>query len=460
MTALVVRPWAAAGEGQYTSLYFGDTISLDRLTLNLGARWDRGTSSILEATVPGSSADPVLLPELTAPAVKNAIDANLLTPRLGFTYALNETRKTIVRGSYAMFGSQLNAMQAAIIASQIPYYSYAYYSAVDTNNNLIADPSEFGEFLGVAGFDPDNPLGGNPDRIGDYGKPRTHEVLFGVEHEVFADFGVSANVTWRRFTNFNWLHPRGTDSRSYLLAGSVDGNQAPIGAFSVPYYIIDPDLAPADLGEIYEERPGYSQRFLGLELSATKRMSNNWMMRLGFSSNVHREYFDGPEAIDDPTRTPLNPNQDGGLVMTETAGSGKTQIFLVLPKYQFIAAGAYRAKWGINLGLNYLMRQGYSTPYFREETEAADLFNPENKQVLLVNDIDDFRLPTMHSVDARIGKTFTYQRLNVNFDVDIFNLFNASTILQRQFDQASTEFDDVTEIMNPRIVRFGVRIGF
>ena len=43
------------------------------------------------------------MPALNAPAVENAIVFNNVTPRVGFTYALNESRKTIVRGSYAAF---------------------------------------------------------------------------------------------------------------------------------------------------------------------------------------------------------------------------------------------------------------------------------------------------------------------------------------------------------------------
>jgi hypothetical protein len=39
----------------------------------------------------------------------------------------------------------------------------------------------------------------------------------------------------------------------------------------------------------YIDREGYSQRFLGLELSAVKRLSNRWMPRFGFSVNDHRE---------------------------------------------------------------------------------------------------------------------------------------------------------------------------
>jgi Carboxypeptidase regulatory-like domain len=463
MIAKVVRDWAAAGEGIYWNAYVGDTISLNRLTINLGARWDRSISSVLEASVPASAALPTLMPALTAPEVKNAIVFNTITPRVGFTYALNESRRTIARGSYAMFASQLDSNRAAITVSAIPYYSYAYYAAVDRNGNYNADLNEFGEFLGVAGFDPDNPLGGNPDTIGDYRTPLTHEVLFGIEHELVRNFGISANVTWRRFNRINWLHYRGVSSSDFIEAGRFTGTLPGVGPYDVPFYHVNEDAVPDDFGQVYETRPDYHQRFLGFELSATKRMADRWMMRVGFSTNDHREYLQSPAATEDPTpyftTTKAYPNKDGGPVMTPSAGSGKSSIYMVAPKYQFILTGAYQAKWGVTLGMNYLMRQGFSTPYFQLSDEAGDALSTE-KNVLLVDDVGENRLPTVHSFDARVSKTFNLQRLNLNVDFDVFNLFNAGTVLGRDFDMASTSFNQVQEIMNPRIIRFGLRVGF
>jgi hypothetical protein len=463
MIARVVRDWAAAGEGVYWSGYAGDTISLDRLTINLGARWDRSASSVLEASVPASEAVPVLMPALSAPAVKDAIVFNTFTPRVGVTYALNESRRTIARGSYAMFASQLDSNRAPITVSAIPYYSYAYYAAVDTNGNRIADLNEFGAFLGVAGFDPDNPLGGNPDTIGNYSSPLTHELVFGIEHELFPNFGISGNVTWRRFNGINWLHYRGVTSADYTEAGRFTGVAPGVGAFDVPFYHVNDSAIPDDFGQVYETRPDYHQRYLGFEVAATKRMSNNWMMRVGFSTNDHREYLDSPAATEDPTpyftTTKAFPNKDGGPVMTPSTGSGKSSIYMVLPRYQFILTGAYQAKWGILFGMNYLMRQGFSAPYFELSEEAGDPLSPE-KNVLLVDDVGENRLPTVHSFDARVSKNIRFQRLNINLDMDIFNLFNSAAVLGRDYDLASTSFNEVLEIMNPRIIRFGVRVGF
>ena len=122
MQARVVRDWSLAGEGTYWNAYLGDTISFNRVTVNAGVRWDRSASSVLGASVPASPALPVLLPALEAPGIEDAIVYNNVTPRVGVTYALNESRKTILRGSYAAFASQLDSNRAPLTVSAIPYY--------------------------------------------------------------------------------------------------------------------------------------------------------------------------------------------------------------------------------------------------------------------------------------------------------------------------------------------------
>jgi hypothetical protein len=470
MTAVVVRDFAAAGEGMYWSGYLGDTISRDRLTINAGVRWDRSVSSITEASVAASPVLPTLLPALNAPAVKNAIVWNTVTPRVGVTYALTDSRKTIARGSYAMFASQLDSNRASLIASAIPYYSYVYYRVTDTNGNNVADAAEIaaGTFLGTAGFDPSNPLGGNPDRIGDYKTPTTHEVVLGLEHELRNNFGVSGTFTWRRYTNNNWLHHRGVTASDFTRTATLTGTAAPVGAYTIPVYSVNPAALPSDNGRVYESRDGYTQRYWGLEFAATKRMSDRWMMRAGFSTGEHTEHFRDADAQFDPTATlplataPLaGPNLNGGLVLTQTAGSGKSNVYLVAPKYQYILTAAYQAKYGINLGMNYVGRQGYSTPYYLGVPAGTeDSLNPTGRNVLLTNDVGHDRLPMVHSFDARISKMIRVSRLTADLDVDFFNLFNSATILGRQYDLAATNPDQALEIMNPRVIRLGLRVRF
>jgi hypothetical protein len=464
--AIVKRDWAAKSDTAYSSAYLGDTWTSDRLTANLGLRWDRQAGSLGAASVPASKALPSILPAVTATPIKSAIVWNSIMPRVGVTYALTNDRKSIVRATYAMFASQMGSGEAGIVSTI--QYTGIYYYAVDLNGNRAADPNELllglGN-IGYYGFDPLNPSKlDSVNKIGKYTTPRAQEVTFGADHELMPNFGVSATFTFRRYDKFNWRSGSliGVNSSNYSQAGTLTGSTDPIGSFSVPFYALDPSVVPAGAGKSYEARKGYSQRYTGLELSGTKRMSNHWMARFGFSTNAHREYFKGADALDDPTPSASAPKVDGGLVLTQTGGSGKSNIYMVLPRYQFIANGMYQAPWGINLGANWMLRQGYAEPFFRSQVATGDPL-ANRKSVLVVSDVGEFRLPKVSSLDVRVEKAFKIQRANAALDLDIFNVGNSATILGRQFDlrlTGATGFNKTLEIMNPRIVRLGVRFNF
>lgn len=464
MLAIVTRAGRTLTDTTYTSAYGGDTWSLDRVAVNLGLRWDRQAASLGAATVNGSTVLPSLLPSLTGTPAKDAIVWNAVTPRLGVTYALNEERKTIGRASYSMFSSQLGATAAATISAT--QSSAIYYYAIDTNANRVADPSEILFGLGHAGyygFDPLNPARlTTVDQIGTYATPKTHEVTVGLDHELMPNFAISGTFTYRHFSRFNWNPLIGVTSDDYRQTGTLAGSVDPVGSFSVPFYAINPAAVPPGGGRSFEERQGYHQRFVGFEIGAVKRMSHGWMGRFGFSTNDHREYFDGPSAIEDPTPTPQAPNLDGGVVVTPTAGSGKSDIYMVPPKFQLIANGLAQGPWGVNFGATWILRQGYATPYFRDNVATGDpLLNA--KGVLIAGDVSRFRLPRVSSLDVRVERALTISDVTIVLDLDVFNITNAATVLGKQYNlrrTGPTGFDKVLEIMNPRILRLGARVNF
>jgi hypothetical protein len=294
-----------------------------------------------------------------------------------------------------------------------------------------------------------------------------------MDHELAPNFGISATYTYRYFNNFNWQPRIGVTSANYTQTGVCTptatvclpgaGNDISfLGNFSVPFYAINKSAIPPGGGRSYEGRKDYHQRYEGLEFSAVKRMSNKWMARFGFSTNSHREYFGSPSALGDPTPAPSSPNKDGGIVVTQTGGSGKSNIYMVLPQYQFIANGMYQGPWGINFGANWLLRQGYAVPYFRNNVATGDALG-NNKSVLVVNDVTDFRLPAISSLDARLEKAFTIQRAKIMLDLDVFNVTNNATVLGKQYNYrltGPTGFDKTLEVMNPRILRLGARFNF
>ncbi len=457
-----VTAWnhSASTNAKYANAYIGDTISFDRLTLNVGVRWDRSRASVNGFSQKGNPVLASLLPDVSGTAVDDVLDLSAVTPRIGISYALDDSRKTLLRASYGSFVSQLGATAGGFL-STVQYRGVYYYNVTDTNGNGYVDAAE------LAGRSPDNWYGfdiTNPGqvsspihKVGDYKTPRTHELQFGADRELMANFGISGTVTWRQFTNFNWRN-NGIVGTDYQQIATLEGSQAPIGSYSTP--IFGPTRLPANRAATeFRSRDGYSQRYLGFEAAATKRLSNRWMARFGFSTNDHREYFETAAAMTDPTPGPSSPNKDGGTVIRLSGGSGKSGIYQVLPKYQFIATGMYQAPWGINLAANMVTRQGFSTPYFRNLVPTADPLSPR-KTVLLVDDVAEHRLPAVTSLDARLGKELAVSRLRFNVDLDVFNLLNSNVVLGRQYNLRLGTADSVLEIMNPRVLRVGVRVNF
>ncbi len=449
-------------QGKYISGFLSDTISLDRMTINLGLRFDRQTSSVSAYSQMGNPILPTLLPDLTGQAADNVIEWNSITPRVGVTYALDADRKTIGRASYASFASQMNAGAGGFFSTVGSFRGVYIYDVVDLNNNGTVDEAE------IAGRAADNWYGfaiSNPSNvstpnhvIGDYKTPMTHEFILGLDRELAPNIGASVSYTFRHFNNFNWRPVEGLRADDYVQLGTFTDNLQPVGSVSVPYYGVSTLPASRTRTE-YVGRDGYTQRYQGLEASLTKRMSNNWMARFGFSMNDHREYFDGNNSRTDPTPTLASPNIDGGEVMRATGGSGKSGIYMVLPKYQFILNGMYQAPFGINLGMNLVARQGYAMPYNRSRVATGDPLG-NLKTVLIVDKVTDFRLPSVTSLDLRVGKEFSWRTTRLNLDLDVFNVTNAATVLGRQYDLRLTSADTVREIMNPRILRIGARFSF
>ena len=69
-------------------LYLQDTFTRNRLTLNVGFRWDRQTDVALAAIVPANPFIPDIMPALTFPGLDSGVVWNDFSPRLGVTYDL------------------------------------------------------------------------------------------------------------------------------------------------------------------------------------------------------------------------------------------------------------------------------------------------------------------------------------------------------------------------------------
>ena len=109
-------------------------------------------------------------------------------------------------------------------------------------------------------------------------------------------------------------------------------------------------------------------------------------------------------------------------------------------------------------------REGHVLPYDTRDPNAGLL-----QTISLMNgDMGRFRMDDLYLLDLRAEKTFAATSdVNLTFGVDLFNVFNAGTVLSRQTTLrsrqttlSSSQADYLLDIVSPRIWKLGVRISW
>lgn len=311
-------------------------------------RWDRQAASLNAVSVPEVAIAPKLLPSLTGTAVNNVVVYNSITPRLGLMRS-TPIVGALARASYSMFASQMPSNQGAcwapFVYDDLLRRRGRQSRSEGAGERTRRQPGDRRWWLQRNGIQSLEPVvAHHANVVGSYKTPLTHEVMLGLDRQVTRDIAVSASYTWRKYTNFTWYHLKGVDGTEYSQTGTYTctaAQTAVVGPCSVPLYTINSGAAPSDGGKIFETRPGYHQRYWGLELRGHQAVGDNWMARAAWSTSDHREYMESNASVLDPTPlaavnaavSDLGPNVSGGYVSVRTAGSGKSGIFMVLPKY-------------------------------------------------------------------------------------------------------------------------------
>src|SRR5262245_955909 len=198
--ARIQRELQSSFKGSYNSLYAQDTFSTSRLTLTGGLRWDLQKAENAASTAVANPLFPEILPDLVYDGAGTKISWSDISPRVGFTYALNESHKTQLRGNFSIFTQQLAHPDVTVI-NPIGGVARVDYRWIDANNNnQIDDRSEVDIASGSLGAPVNASLSTVNEIDLDYKAPRDMEVLFGIDHELAPNFAVNATYTYRRTT--------------------------------------------------------------------------------------------------------------------------------------------------------------------------------------------------------------------------------------------------------------------
>jgi hypothetical protein len=465
--AQVWRDRVVSSIGQYTDLYFGDTISKGRTTVNLGVRWDKQTAQNLPSVAPANTDFPNLLPAINYDGSGPTIDWNDISPRFSMTYAIDEARKSIVRASFARYAGQLNPGQVTQASPVGSYYTYIAYKWVDSNGDHLTQKNEVLTNLGPqywgSGINIDNPGSAlaPPQQIAsDYSANHDNELIFGFDRELRPNLGLSLAYTYHSSYDIPSWNPRvGLTTADYTAGTPVTAG----GRTAVAY---SPNAAKVDAGNgarILSNRPDYHTTYTGIEASLNKRLADRWFARVAFSWNNYVEH-PGKGSIQNPTRTDTTgglaalagPQVDGGQYAPRSGGSGKGDIFYNA-NWQINANALYQFPKGIDVGVNLFGRQGYVRPFFIQLGAGRD---GSALRVLATPELDDNRYPQLWDLDLRVAKEIRLTgRVGFNLAADMFNVMNSATELGRTRRLNSTAFGQLNDILSPRILRvtFGVK---
>jgi Carboxypeptidase regulatory-like domain/TonB-dependent Receptor Plug Domain len=454
------------------SLYVQDGITHNRMTLQVGVRYDRMWDKALPASIAANPLSPEWLPAINFPGADPGVTWNTFSPRLGLTYDVQGNGKTVAHGNYSRYYSQLGNGN---IASQInPVGSTTLrYPWTDLNNDRVAQaneittgPNPLSASTNWSAANPANTKSANsidPNLKDD----TTDEIIVGIDREVGLGFAVGANYVWRRYANFQWSDRNGLATSDYSATSfSAPASTCPAAqsADCPAVTIFTPNFQIPTI-ITYTNVPSATRSFNGLELNARKRMSHHWLMNTSFSygsgllnlndftGSINGTSLTSTAFVEDPTN---RVSRDGFQGEVPTSGSGIGNVY-INTKWLFKVSGLYNLPYDINISAFYNARQGYP---FERVVQGPSRANGAGIPLVLLDPIGESRLPAYQNLDFHVERPIKAGTTRFIPSIDIFNVGNSNTVQAIRGTQNASNANNIQAVVAPRVVRFGVRVNW
>jgi hypothetical protein len=482
--------------------------------VDMGAAWksiaDQATMDKLNQILPG-----IEIPKTDAKYFDgSAYSWQVWSPRLGLTWDVTGDGKTIAKLSLSQYG---DFMGVGLADRWRPGGADGWMSIGwwDTNGDTKAnfaelwwyDTSTFapyriyddaGNFQGNWGDAAGWFWGGydnqNPNKLSKpyqstaagSGSTRTSEVMLTVDREIFTDFSVSLIGTYRKYDKFQWgLKYFGDDKTIteidnrawYISAGKPPANIPGLGdtgdAKNYDWYYTD--IAPSQYSPYsqVQERPDFYQDYWGLDLLINKRLSNKWMLNANFTWQKQAQHF-GSKGYLNPTNLWA---YDGYPQSAYIGGaSGKISQY-TYSRWMAKFGGLVQLPFDIDIAATFNAREGW---VILESFTIVDYRLPNSRSrsaTLAMNPFGTNRLPMFYNLTLRLEKMIKLGDTGRIYIMgDLFNVLN-SAIENRRYQKFHGTYYiypdaslnrwvpnpldyDLNEILNPRVLRLGVRFTF
>jgi hypothetical protein len=349
--------------------------------------------------------------------------ADKFAPRLGAAYDLKGDGRTKIFGNWGVFYD--------IFKLELPQGSFGgqkwleYYYTLDTPNwTTLVDgascpPACPGTIIRGAPT-ADNPIGGIDFRHPSFGsdsldpdlKPmRQQEASAGVEHQLNNYMAVSARYVHKQID-------RAVEDTGFLLPDGSEG-----------YVIANPGEGLTELAytDPQVNLPKAKRDYDAVELTFTKRLSNNWYLNVGYTWSRLYGNYSGLSQSDENGRTSPNVGRlfDYPAMMFDQKGQPVFGLLATDRTNQFKTQFIYQFPFGTSFSVNQYLASGL--PVSRE----IGIFPGSNYPVQYLGRNSDGRTDTYSQTDIYLQHELRFGQQRLQFSFNVFNLFNQDAAISK-----------------------------
>jgi hypothetical protein len=496
------------GEG---GLYAQDKWTLNRVTLNLGVRMDW-----FNASIPGYHLSPSIITPLRNydVATYQSVRQKDLTPKMAAAWDVRGDGKTALKVNFAKYvlGQSLVASNPLVALTPYNIVLTGTRNWTDNNGNFIPDcdltnPAAQGPTLSGAQQQIDScaaPVGGSallyanappPGLSSDDGsrfgwglRPYSWEFSLSAQHELSKGVSVYGGYFRRWFGNFlvtddtnHTVNDYETFTVNNIPAppASAGGAQLPSGIYTNQFYVLKPTANPASTpytGLSDRLFPGSNviDHWNGFDVSINARLPRGVILQGGTSTG--RQIYDNCDIANPANAGNYNghslvgtfanlPNLAplGSFVTSMNAchveQNWLTQIkFLgsyTIPKVDVQMGASFQNIPGLELQANYAVPNSQIQAQLGH-LPAGALANGTTTVSLIAPETQYY--DRINQLDLRFGKLLRYQRYRANVSLDLYNVFNKSTVTAASF--AYTTWLAPTNVIAPRLLKVSLTFDF